>query len=168
SSLAHITHAGPYASGVPTVVSQEAALVFGHTGAGQVLYFLVQAGAITILFTGGNTSFSGFPFLTSFVAEDSFLPRWLSKRGHRLVFSNGIIVLTVVALALLLVVGANTNNLVPFYAIGVFTGFAMAGFGMARYHRKTKEPGWRRRLIINFACGVYTALVVVIFAIVKF
>jgi amino acid transporter len=136
--------------------------------AGQVLYFLVQAGAISILFTGGNTSFSGFPFLTSFVAEDSFLPRWLSKRGHRLVFSNGIIVLTVLALALLLVVGANTNNLVPFYAIGVFTGFAMAGFGMARFHRRTREPGWRRRLVINFTCGVYTALVVVIFAVVKF
>jgi hypothetical protein len=77
-------------------------------------------------------------------------------------------VLTVLALALLLVVGANTNNLVPFYAIGVFTGFAMAGFGMARFHRRTREPGWRRRLVINFTCGVYTALVVVIFAIVKF
>ena len=73
------------------------------------------------------------------MAEDSFLPRWLSKRGHRLVFSNGIIVLTVLAVALLLVVGANTNNLVPFYAIGVFTGFSMAGFGMARYHRRTRE-----------------------------
>jgi amino acid transporter len=168
SWLAHITHAVPYVNGFPTVLSQEAKLIFGRSAAGQVLYFLVQAGAISILFTGGNTSFSGFPFLTSFVAEDSFLPRWLSKRGHRLVFSSGIIVLTVLALALLLAVGANTNNLVPFYAIGVFTGFSMAGFGMARYHRRTREPAWRRRLVINFACGVYTALVVVIFAIVKF
>src|SRR5215471_13361980 len=97
SWLAHITHAVPYSSGVPTVVSQEAELVFGHSASGQILFYLVQAGAITILFTGGNTSFSGFPFLTSFVAEDSFLPRWLSKRGDRLVFSNGIIVLTVLA-----------------------------------------------------------------------
>jgi amino acid transporter len=168
SWMAHITHAVPYVSGVPTVVSQEAKLIFGQSPVGHVLFFLVQAGAITILFTGGNTSFSGFPFLTSFVAEDSFLPRWLSKRGQRLVFSNGIIVLTVLAIALLAVVGANTNNLVPFYAIGVFTGFSMAGFGMARYHRRTKEPAWRRRLIINFIGGVYTALVVVIFAIVKF
>jgi amino acid transporter len=168
SWLAHITHAVPYVNGFPTVLSQEAKLIFGQSTVGQALYFLVQAGAISILFTGGNTSFSGFPFLTSFVAEDSFLPRWLSKRGHRLVFSSGIIVLTVLALALLLAVGANTNNLVPFYAIGVFTGFSMAGFGMARYHRWTKEPGWRRRFVINFACGVYTALVVVIFAIVKF
>jgi hypothetical protein len=150
------------------VVSQEANLVFGHSAAGRVLFFLVQAGAISILFTGGNTSFSGFPFLTSFVAEDSFLPRWLSKRGHRLVFSNGIVLLTVLALTLLLVVGANINALVPFYAIGVFTGFSMAGFGMARYHRRTREPAWRRRLVINFTAGVYTALVVVIFAIVKF
>jgi len=168
SWLAHLTHAVPYASGVPTVVSQEADLVFGHTAAGQILFYLVQAGAITILFTGGNTSFSGFPFLTSFVAEDSFLPRWLSKRGHRLVFSNGIIVLTILALALLFAVGANTNNLVPFYAIGVFTGFSMAGFGMVRYHLRQREQGWRRRLVINLTGGIYTALVVVIFAVVKF
>jgi amino acid transporter len=168
SWLAYRTHAIPYINGFPTVLSQEAKLIFGSTPAGKIMFYLVQAGAISILFTGGNTSFSGFPFLTSFVAEDSFLPRWLSKRGHRLVFSNGIIVLTVLAVALLLVVGANTNNLVPFYAIGVFTGFSMAGFGMARYHRKHKEPGWRRRLVINFVGGVYTALVVVIFAIVKF
>jgi amino acid transporter len=168
SWLAHITHAIPYKNGVPTVVSQEARLIFGHSALGSALFYLLQAGAITILFTGGNTSFSGFPFLTSFVAEDSFLPRWLSKRGHRLVFSNGIVVLAVLALALLLVVGANTNNLVPFYAIGVFTGFSMAGFGMARYHRRVKEPGWRRRRVINLVAGVYTALVVVIFAVVKF
>jgi amino acid transporter len=168
SWLAHLTHAIPYNNGVPTVVSQEARLVFGHSALGSALFYLLQAGAITILFTGGNTSFSGFPFLTSFVAEDSFLPRWLSKRGHRLVFSNGIVVLAVLALALLLVVGANTNNLVPFYAIGVFTGFSMAGFGMARYHTRVKEPGWRRRRVINLVAGVYTALVVVIFAVVKF
>ena len=168
SWLAHITHAVPYASGVPTVVSQEAALVFGHTAAGKILFYLVQAGAITILFTGGNTSFSGFPFLTSFVAEDSFLPRWLSKRGHRLVFSNGIIVLTILALALLFVVGASTSKLVALYAIGVFTGFSMAGFGMVRYHLRQREPGWRRKLIINLTGGIYTALVVLIFATVKF
>ena len=168
SWLAYVTHAVPYADGFPTVLSQEARLIFGQSATGRALFFVAQAGAISILFTGGNTSFSGFPFLTSFVAEDSFLPRWLSKRGHRLVFSNGIVVLAVLALALLLVVGANTNNLVPFYAIGVFTGFAMAGFGMARYHIRHKEPGWRRRRVINFAGGIYTALVVVIFAIVKF
>ena len=168
SWIAHISHAVPYVSGFPTVVSQEASLVFGNSISGRILFYLVQSGAITILFTGGNTSFSGFPFLTSFVAEDSFLPRWLSKRGHRLVFSNGIIVLTVLALALLFAVGANTNKLVPFYAIGVFTGFSMAGFGMVRYHLRQRElagvAGWS----INLTGGMYTALVVIIFAVVKF
>jgi amino acid transporter len=168
SWIAHVTHAVPYKDGVPTVVSQEAGLIFGHTLGGHILFYVLQIGAAAILFTGGNTSFSGFPFLASFVAGDSFLPRWLNKRGHRLVFSNGIVVLTVLALALLLVVGANTANLVPFYAIGVFTGFSMAGFGMVLYHLRQKEQGWRRRLVINLAGGIYTALVVLIFAIVKF
>jgi amino acid transporter len=168
SWLAHVTHARPYVSGFPTVLAQEANLVFGHSVFGRILFFGVQAGTAAILFTGGNTSFSGFPFLASFVAGDSFLPRWLTKRGHRLVFSNGIIVLTVVSLTLGLVVGFKVNNLIPFYAIGVFTGFSMAGFGMAKYHITHKEPGWRRRLIINTVGAVYTAIVVVIFAVVKF
>jgi amino acid transporter len=167
SWLAHVTHAPPFVTGTPTVISQEASMIFGG-GPGRVAYYFVQAATALILFTGGNTSFNGFPFLASFVAEDAFLPRWLTKRGHRLVFSNGIIVLTVVSLALIVTVGANVNNLVPFYAIGVFTGFSMAGFGMAKYHTRVKEPGWRRRRAINFSAGVLTALVVLIFAITKF
>ena len=100
--------------------------------------------------------------------RDSFLPRWLTKRGHRLALSNGIIVLTVVSLVLLVATRAVVNGLIPFYAIGVFTGFTMAGFGMARYHKRVKERGWRRSRIINGTAAVYTALVVVIFAVVKF
>ena len=121
-----------------------------------------------ILYTGGNTSFNGFPFLTSYVAGDSFLPRWLLKRGHRLVFSNAIILLTIVSVALLIIKDADVNNLVPLYAIGVFTAFSMAGFGMAKYHSRHRTPGWRRRMIINFSAGVMTAIVVAIFAVVKF
>jgi hypothetical protein len=150
------------------VLAQEAGLVFGHTAAGQVMFYAQQAATAAILFTGGNTSFTGFPFLASFVADDSFLPRWLTRRGHRLVFSNGIIVLAALSLTLMLVAGATVDALIPFYAIGVFTGFAMAGLGMARYHRRTREPGWRRRLVINTAGGIYTALVVAVFAVVKF
>ncbi len=129
---------------------------------------LVQAATALILYTGGNTSFNGFPFLASFVAEDAFLPRWLTKRGHRLVFSNGIIVLAVLSCILLAVAGANVNNLVPFYALGVFTAFTMAGFGMAKYHHRMQEPGWRRKLVINFSAGVTSLIVVLIFAVVKF
>ena len=166
SGLAYLTHAAPHSVGYPTVISQEADLVFGS--AGHFMFYVVQAATALILYTGGNTSFNGFPFLTSFVAEDSFLPRWMMKRGQRLVFSNGIIVLTVLSVVLIAVVGANVNALVPFYAIGVFTAFSMAGFGMARYHTRVKEPGWRYKRVINFSAGVMTSIVVVIFAWVKF
>jgi amino acid transporter len=166
SWLAHLTHATPYLAGYPTVLAQEANTVFGHDF--HFMYFVVQAATALILFTGGNTSFSGFPFLTSFVASDAFLPRWLTKRGHRLALSNGIIVLTVVSIILLIVTRSVVNGLIPFYAIGVFTGFTMAGFGMARYHKRVKEPGWRRRLIINRTAAIYSAIVVVVFAVVKF
>jgi len=168
SWLAHVTHAQPYNSGVPTVISQEARLVFGTSVFGHVMYGLVQAATALILYTGGNTSFNGFPFLASFVAEDAFLPRWLTKRGHRLVFSSGIIVLATVSITLLAVVGSNVNALVPFYALGVFTAFTMAGFGMAKFHHRMREPGWKRKLVINFSAGVTSLVVVLVFAIVKF
>jgi hypothetical protein len=158
----------PYTAGFPTILAQEAAAVFGPTPTGHAMFLVLQAATAAILFTGGNTSFTGFPFPASFVAQDSFLPRWLTRRGHRLAFSNGIILLTALSLALMLVAGATVDALIAFYAIGVFTGFAMAGFGMARYHLRTREAGWRRRLVINAAGGTYTALVVVLFAVVKF
>jgi amino acid transporter len=168
SWLAHATLATPRTAGYPTVLAQEAHIVFGSTFIGQALFYTVQAATMLILYTGGNTSFNGFPFLTSYVAGDSFLPRWLLKRGHRLVFSNAIIVLTIVSIALLIIKDADVNSLVPLYAIGVFTAFSMAGFGMAKYHSRHRVPGWRRRLIINFSAGVMTTIVVAVFAIVKF
>ncbi|MGP7998464.1 MAG: amino acid permease [Streptosporangiaceae bacterium] len=168
SWLAHVTHAAPYTLGVPTVLSQEARIIFGHSALGDIPYILVQAATALILYTGGNTSFNGFPFLANFVAEDAFLPRWLTKRGHRLVFSNGIVVLAVLSCALLAAVGANVNNLVPFYAIGVFTAFTLAGFGMAKYHHTHREAHWRRKLVINFSAGVTSLVVVLIFVVVKF
>ena len=167
SWLAHVTHATPRISGAPTVLAQEATVAFGG-GPGRILFFLVQAATALILFTGANTSFNGFPFLASYVAGDAFLPRWLLKRGHRLVFSNAIVVLTVVSVALIIIRGANVNSLVPMYAIGVFTAFSMAGYGMARYHLRRREPGWRRRFLVNVSAGTMTAIVVAIFAVVKF
>ncbi|MBO0818041.1 MAG: APC family permease, partial [Actinobacteria bacterium] len=168
SWLAHVTHATPRKSGYPTMLAQEAQIVGGHSVLGQTLFIAVQAASALILYTGANTSFNGFPFLASYVAGDAFLPRWLLKRGHRLVFSNGIILLTACALALMIVVGTNVNRLVPFYAIGVFTAFSLAGFGMARYHHGRREPGWRRKRIINASAGALSAVVVLVFAVVKF
>ena len=166
--LAHVTHAFPYASGYPSMLSEIAKAVFGDGLPGKVLYFLVQAATALILYTGGNTSFNGFPALTSFVAEDSFLPRPLMKRGQRLVFSNGIITLTVLAVALLIGTGGSLNALVPFYAIGVFTGFSMAGYGMTKHWLTHREPGWRHKLLINLSAGLLSTVVVAIFAIAKF
>ncbi len=166
--LAHVTHAFPYASGYPSMLSEIAKAVFGNGPLGKVLYFLVQAATALILYTGGNTSFNGFPALTSFVAEDSFLPRPLMKRGQRLVFSNGIITLTVLAVALLIGTGGSLNALVPFYAIGVFTGFSMAGYGMTKHWLTHREPGWRHKLLINLSAGLLSTVVVAIFAIAKF
>lgn len=166
--LAYRTHTPPYQAGYPSVLSEVARAVFGGGWLGQTLYVLVQAATAAILFTGANTSFNGFPMLANFVAEDRFLPRQLTKRGHRLVFSNGIIVLTVAAVVLLVVTGGSVNALVPFYAIGVFTGFAMAGYGMTKHHVTHREPGWRRKLVINFSAGVLSTIVVGIFAVAKF
>jgi amino acid transporter len=166
--LAHITHAFPYANGYPSMLSEIARAVFGDGAIGKVLYFVVQAATALILYTGGNTSFNGFPALTSFVAEDSFLPRPLMKRGHRLVFSNGIITLTVLAVVLLIGTGGSLNALVPFYAIGVFTGFSMAGYGMTKHWMTHRGPGWRYKLLINLSAGILSTIVVGIFAIAKF
>ncbi len=166
--LAHATHAFPYIDGYPSMLSEIAQAVFGHGIIGKAFYFLVQAATALILYTGGNTSFNGFPALASFVAEDRFLPRPLMKRGHRLVFSNGIITLTALSVALLILTGGSVNALVPFYAIGVFTGFSMAGFGMSKHHLKHREPGWHYKLAINFTAGVLSTVVVGIFAVAKF
>ncbi|GAA2053166.1 amino acid permease [Williamsia deligens] len=166
--LAHETHATPYVDGYPSVLSEIARAVFGSGTIGTTLYVLLQIATAAILFTGANTSFNGFPALANFVAADRFLPRQLGKRGHRLVFSNGIIVLTVLAVVLLLATGGSVNALIPFYAIGVFTGFAMAGFGMTKHHLTHKESGWRHRLAINFGAGLLSLIVVGIFAVAKF
>jgi amino acid transporter len=166
--LAYVTHATPYVAEYPSMLSEITRAVFGQGLIGNILYFLVQASSAAILFTGANTGFNGFPALASFVAEDRFLPRPLTKRGHRLVFSNGIITLTVLAVALLLVTRASVNALVPFFAIGVFTAFAMAGFGMSRHHFTHRGHGWRGKVLVNMSAGVMSAIVVGIFVVAKF
>ncbi|WP_420716032.1 APC family permease [Mycobacterium sp. 94-17] len=166
--LAHVTHAVPYLDEYPSMLSEITRAVFGDGAIGKVLYFMVQASTAAILFTGCNTSFNGFPALAGFVAEDRFLPRPLSKRGHRLVLSNGILTLTALAVTLLLITEAKVSALVPFYAIGVFTAFAIAGYGMAKHHLTRRGPGWRPKVAMNVAAGVMSTIVVGIFVVAKF
>ena len=166
--LASWTHALPRAAGYPTVVSQEVRAVFGHSGAGSTIFYMVELATLLILYTGGNTSFNGFPFLANYVASDRYLPRQLTKRGHRLAFSNGIIVLGVVSLTLIVVFQAKVNALIALYAIGVFTGFTMAGAGMVARHLREKTGKWRFGVFVNALSATVTAVVVLIFIFAKF
>jgi amino acid transporter len=166
--LAVWTHALPFALGTPTVVSQEAQAVFGYHGAGHAVFLLVQLATLLILYTGGNTSFNGFPFLANYVAGDRYLPAQLTKRGHRLAFSNGIIVLGIVSLALVLAFRAQVNGLIALYAIGVFTGFTLAGAGMVKRHLRERVGKWRFGVAVNATSASVTAIVVAIFILAKF
>jgi amino acid transporter len=166
--LASWTHALPYAAGTPTVVSQEALAVFGSHGVGHIVFYLVQLATLLILYTGGNTSFNGFPFLANYVAGDKYLPRQLTKRGHRLAFSNGIIVLGIVSLALILAFGAQLNGLISLYAIGVFTGFTLAGAGMVARHLRERTGKWRFGVVVNALSATVTSIVVLVFVFAKF
>ncbi len=168
SILAAKMHVAPYEKGTPTVISQIGKIVFGGSAAGSVLFYCLQAGTMLILVMAANTSFADFPRLASFHAGDNFMPRQLTKRGHRLVFSNGIISLAAASVFLILITQAKVDRLIPLYAIGVFTSFTLSQAGMARHHVTKKEQGWKRGLFIN-ATGAFLSLVVdVVIAITKF
>jgi amino acid transporter len=168
SYFAHKIHAVPYESGTPTVISQIAKTILGDGAFGSAFFILVQAATMLILFAGANTTYSAFPILVNFVANDGYLPSWLTKRGHRLNFSNGIMLLTVVAMVLVVGTGASVEALVAFYALGVFTAFTLTGFGMAKHATTHRDKGWRYKFVINWLSGFISLVVVIIFAIVKF
>ena len=168
SMLAARTHAMPFETGVPSVISQVGKLVYGETALGHALFYALQAGTMLILVLAANTSFADFPRLASFHAGDNFMPRQFTVRGHRLVFSNGIIFLSIAAIATLLATGGEVSRLIPLYAIGVFTSFTLSQTGMAKHHITHKEPGWKSGLVINGVGAILSLLVLVIVATVKF
>ena len=168
SWFAHRIHAMPYESGTPTVISQIAKTIVGDGVFGQTMFVLVQAATMLILFAGANTTYSAFPLLCNFVATDGYLPRQLTKRGHRLAFSNGILLLSGGGIFLVLFTAGSVEHLVAFYALGVFTGFTLAGFGMVRHALRNKEGQWKAKVFINGLSGAVSFLVVIIFAVVKF
>jgi hypothetical protein len=168
SALAAKIKVAPFETGTPTVISQVGEAVFGDSPLGKVLYYSLQAGTTLILILAANTGFADFPRLASFQAGDSFLPRQLTKRGHRLVYSNGILVLSGVAMFLVIVTGAEVTNLIPLYAIGVFTGFTLSQSGMTKHHLRHKEAGWQKGLLINGFGAFLSAVVALIIAVTKF
>ncbi|MBK9180335.1 MAG: APC family permease [Acidimicrobiales bacterium] len=168
SAIAGQVHVAPYAEGTPTVISQIGELVFGSTPIGHVLYYLLQAGTMLILVLAANTSFADFPRLASFHAGDNFMPKQLTKRGHRLVFSNGIIALAGAAMLLVVVTGAKVDRLIPLYAIGVFTSFTLSQAGMAKHHLRKQEPGWQRGIVVNSIGAVLSLIVLIVVGLTKF
>jgi amino acid transporter len=168
SALAAKMEIRPYEVGTPTVISQIGQAVFGGGLGGDALYYALQAGTMLILIMAANTGFADFPRLASFQAGDSFLPRQLTKRGHRLVYSNGIIALAGAAMALVIITGAEVTRLIPLYAIGVFTGFTLSQSGMTKHHWRKREPGWRRGIAVNGFGAFLSAVVTVVVAVTKF
>jgi amino acid transporter len=168
SVLAGAMHVTPFEKGTPTVIAEVGRYVYGTTLVGHVLFLALQAGTTLILVLAANTSFADFPRLASFAAADSFMPRQLQKRGHRLVFSNGILSLAGAAIVLVIATQAKVSRLIPLYAIGVFTSFTLSQAGMARHHLTRREPGWRRGLFINGTGALLSLIVDVIIAVTKF
>jgi hypothetical protein len=123
---------------------------------------------VLILYTGGNTSFNGFPFLASFVAEDAYLPKQLTRRGHRLAFSNGIIVLTVVAVALLLATGARSPAWSPSTPSACSPASPWPGRAWSSTTTTTKRTTGAGASWSTPSPRSLTALIVLIFATVKF
>lgn len=168
SVLAAQMHVIPFESGVPTVISEIGRLVFGESELGKVLYNALQIGTMLILVLAANTGFADFPRLAAFQAADNLMPHQLTTRGHRLVYSNGLITLGVLAAVLVIVTGAEVTRLIPMYAIGVFLGFTMSQAGMTRHHLRKRQPGWKAGLVINGIGAVLSGVVCIVFAVTKF
>jgi amino acid transporter len=175
-------HIGAIPSESETVISQLGRTVFGGRG---IPYLLVISATTVILIMAANTAFADFPRLSALAAADGFLPRQLTFRGSRLVYSNGIITLSIIASILIIIFKASVTLLIPLYAIGVFLSFTLSQTGMARRwwkigHLKQGqeiveqgstlkyEPGWKYKMLINGLGAFCTAIVMVIFAATKF
>ena len=132
------------------------------------MFWVVQLSTALILVIAANAAFAGFPQLTSMLARDSFLPRQLANIGDRLSYSNGIILLSIAAVALVIIFHGIVNNLLDLYAIGVFTSFTLAQIGMCLRWLRTRERGWQSSLFFNALGAVATGAVTVIIGISKF
>lgn len=162
STLAVLSGAQP--SETETIVSQLSRAIYG-TG---WMYFLVTGSVAVILVLAANTAYADFPRLSSFMAEDDYMPHQLKDQGSRLVFSNGIILLTAAAITLLVIFGGITTRLIPLYAIGVFTSFTLSQSGMIIHHLREREPHWQVGLAINAVGATTTAVVLTVVAVSKF
>jgi amino acid permease-like protein len=148
-----------------TVVSQLTRAVFGGD---TPFYYAVQAATMLILVLAANTAYADFPRLASIMARDRYLPRQFMNQGDRLAFSNGIIVLSVLAAVLLVVFGGDTHSLIPLYMIGVFLSFSISQAGMVVHWKRTGEAGWGAHAAVNGVGAALTTIVLCVVAATKF
>ena len=148
-----------------TILSQMGHAVFGGSGP---LYIVLQASTAAILTLSANTAYADFPRLSAIIAQDGFMPRQLANRGDRLVLSNGILVLSIAAGALVIGFGASVSSLIPLFAVGLFTAFTLSQTGMVVHHWRLREPRWRLGLVINGVGALATTLVTAVILISKF
>jgi amino acid transporter len=154
-----------YEHGDPrTVVAQIAHAVFG----GGAFFYVVQAMTAGILILAANTAFQDFPRLSSILAQDRFMPRQLLNRGDRLVFSNGVVVLALMAGSLVVVFKADLNRLIQLYLVGVFISFTLSQSGMVLRWRKLKTAGWKKSMVINGVGATVTGVVLCVVLTTKF
>ena len=163
--LAYHSLAIPYEEGTPTVISLVAKAALGGTAFGQFFFYVVQAGTTLILFAGANTCYSAFPSMVNIVANDGFLPKRLTQRGHKLAFSSGILFIAFSASILVFVSGASITTLAAIYALAVFIGFTITGLGMAK---RSISKGSRYQVALHSLSGGISLFTVAILAITKF
>jgi amino acid transporter len=168
SWLAVQMHAKPTETGTPSVLSEIARGVFPTGSALGFMFWVVQVLTLAVLVLAANTSYQGFPRLAALLARDRYFPRQFTNLGDRLVFSNGIVVLTAISVALLWIYNASVESLIHLYVIGVFTAFTLSQAGMVRYWLRTRDAGWWWRCAINVVGASATGFVTVIVIWTKF
>ena len=154
----------PFPTHDETVISQMGRVVFGEG----IFHSVLQFATAGILILAANTAYADFPRLSSIIARDGFLPRQFASRGDRLVFSNGVVFLAIFAAILLVLFGGVTTALIPLYAVGVFTSFTLSQAGMVARHRKLRQPGWQRNMVMNAFGSFATFVVLMIVGVTKF
>ena len=147
-----------------TVLSKVAEQIFGRT----LPYYFVQITTMLILYIAANTSYNGLPSLMAIISRDGYLPRYLGLRGDRLSFSNGIILLSIIAGLLIVIFEGNVEHLIALYALGVFISFTIAQASLVKKWHQEKPVGWHYRLGINLFGAIVTGGVVLIIGISKF
>ena len=166
--LAKETLAIPYADGTPTVISLVAKAALGDSAIGSLLFIFTQLGTMLILFAGANTCFSAFPNMVNIVATDGYLPKRLSQRGHRLVFSNGIIFIAGGALILVIATQASITVLAAIYALTVFIGFALTSSGMTKKSWIAGSHKINSKVLLHGTTAVISTFTVLVLITLKF